>query len=67
MSRGEIQTARELAEQTLNFAQRTQDPIALLEAYSFFGPSDGAGGRRAGWESILDKFATYMTTETADA
>jgi predicted ATPase len=31
-NRGDIQTARELAEQTLHLAQRTRDPIALLEA-----------------------------------
>ena len=41
--------------------------LRFTEQGAFFGPSDGAAGRRAGWEHILDNFATFMTRETANA
>ena len=37
LNRGELQTALELRKQSLALAQRQQDPVFLLGAYSFLG------------------------------
>ena len=51
--RGELQTARELAEQCLSLAQRQQDPAPLL-------PAHRAMGRTVYWQGELARARAYL-------
>jgi TOMM system kinase/cyclase fusion protein len=51
--RGELQTARELAEQLLSLAQRQQDPAPLLHAYR-------AMGQTVFWQGELARARAYL-------
>jgi len=51
--RGELQTARELAEQFLSLAQRQQDPAPLLHAYR-------AMGQTVYWQGELARARAYL-------
>jgi predicted ATPase len=53
--RGELQTARELAEECLTLAQRVQDPALLLEAQGHLGVTLFYSGELAPAQSLLEQ------------
>jgi predicted ATPase/transcriptional regulator with XRE-family HTH domain len=66
--RGEIQsTARELAEQCLQMAQRLRDPTLLLGAYQALGTTSLMGGDLVPAQAHLEQMITLYDPQQSDA
>jgi predicted ATPase len=66
--RGEIQsTARELAEQCLQMAQRLRDPTLLLGAYQALGTTSLMGGELVPAQARLEQMITLYDARQSDA
>jgi tetratricopeptide (TPR) repeat protein len=61
--RGELQIARELAEQLLRLAQREQNPALLLEAHSALGTTLFFRGELASAQAHLEKGLTLYNPQ----